>query len=147
MISLQIYFDARTDSPLGWSHISLTGDYLWEQAAIAVDGFGPSICEKSPQAGRVIGRSLFVRVSVVWRTNLEVPPYEALANSVCLNEITDVARGLSQKSETDPCDTVFGRCLTASLEQGLLRRLRFLRIMPIPFLSFKSYLAHSLQKL
>jgi hypothetical protein len=26
-------------SPLGWSHISLTGDYLWEQAAIAVDGF------------------------------------------------------------------------------------------------------------
>jgi len=28
-------------SPLGWSHISLTGDYLWEQAAIAVDGFRP----------------------------------------------------------------------------------------------------------
>ena len=28
-------------SPLGWSHISLTGDYLWEQAAIAVDGFWP----------------------------------------------------------------------------------------------------------
>jgi hypothetical protein len=26
---------------LGWSHISLTGDYLWEQAAIAVDGFRP----------------------------------------------------------------------------------------------------------
>jgi hypothetical protein len=25
--------------PLGWSHISLTGDYLWEQAAIAVAGF------------------------------------------------------------------------------------------------------------
>jgi hypothetical protein len=22
-------------SPLGWSHIGLTGDYLWEQAAIA----------------------------------------------------------------------------------------------------------------
>jgi hypothetical protein len=35
------YFDARTDSPLGWSHISLTGDYLWEQAAIVVDGFRP----------------------------------------------------------------------------------------------------------
>jgi hypothetical protein len=31
-------------------------------------------CEKSTQAGRVIGRSLFVRVSVVWRTNLEVTP-------------------------------------------------------------------------
>ena len=28
-------------SPMGWSHISLTGDYLWEQAAIAVDGFRP----------------------------------------------------------------------------------------------------------
>ena len=28
-------------SPLGWSHISLTGDHLWEQAAIAVDGFRP----------------------------------------------------------------------------------------------------------
>ena len=28
-------------SPLGWSHISLTGDYLWEQAAIAVNGFRP----------------------------------------------------------------------------------------------------------
>src|SRR5262249_16379072 len=28
-------------SPLGWSHINLTGDYLWEQAAIAVDGFRP----------------------------------------------------------------------------------------------------------
>ena len=28
-------------SPLGWSHISLTGDYLWEQAAVAVDGFRP----------------------------------------------------------------------------------------------------------
>jgi hypothetical protein len=28
-------------SPLVWSHISLTGDYLWEQAAIAVDGFRP----------------------------------------------------------------------------------------------------------
>jgi len=28
-------------SPLGWSHIGLTGDYLWEQAAIAVDGFRP----------------------------------------------------------------------------------------------------------
>ena len=28
-------------SPLGWSHISLTGDYLWEQAGIAVDGFRP----------------------------------------------------------------------------------------------------------
>ncbi len=26
-------------SPLGWSHISLTGDYLWDQAATAVDGF------------------------------------------------------------------------------------------------------------
>jgi hypothetical protein len=25
-------------SPLGWSHINLTGEYLWEQAAIAVDG-------------------------------------------------------------------------------------------------------------
>jgi hypothetical protein len=35
----------------------------------------PQYCEKSPQAGRVIGRSLFVRVSVVWRTDLEVPPY------------------------------------------------------------------------
>ena len=34
----------------------------------------PQYCEKSPQAGRVIGRSLFVQVSVVWRTNLEVPP-------------------------------------------------------------------------
>ena len=34
----------------------------------------PQYCEESPQAGRVIGRSLFVRVSVVWRTNLEVPP-------------------------------------------------------------------------
>ena len=28
-------------SPLGWEHINLTGDYLWEQAAIAVDGFRP----------------------------------------------------------------------------------------------------------
>ncbi len=28
-------------SPLGWSHISLTGDYLWDQAATAVDGFRP----------------------------------------------------------------------------------------------------------
>ena len=28
-------------SPLGWSHISLIGDYLWEQAAIAVDEFRP----------------------------------------------------------------------------------------------------------
>ena len=28
-------------SPLSWSHISLTGDYLWEQAAMAVDGFRP----------------------------------------------------------------------------------------------------------
>ena len=28
-------------SPLGWSHISLTGDCLWERAAIAVDGFRP----------------------------------------------------------------------------------------------------------
>ena len=28
-------------SPLGWSHISLTGHYLWEQAAVAVDGFRP----------------------------------------------------------------------------------------------------------
>jgi hypothetical protein len=38
--------------------ISLTGDYLWERAAIAVDGFpAPQYCEKSPQAGRVIGRS------------------------------------------------------------------------------------------
>jgi hypothetical protein len=28
-------------SPVGWSHISLTGAYLWEQAAIAVDCFRP----------------------------------------------------------------------------------------------------------
>ena len=28
-------------SPLGWSHISLTGDFLWDQDAIAIDGFRP----------------------------------------------------------------------------------------------------------
>ena len=28
-------------SLLGWSHISLTGDYLREQAAVAVEGFRP----------------------------------------------------------------------------------------------------------
>ena len=31
----RIHLLAHT-SPLGWSHISLTGDYNWEQAAIAV---------------------------------------------------------------------------------------------------------------
>ena len=30
-------------SPLGWSHINLTGDYLWEQAAIAWTDSAPSI--------------------------------------------------------------------------------------------------------
>jgi hypothetical protein len=32
---------------LGWSHINLTGDYLWEQVAIAVDGFRPLIVSRS----------------------------------------------------------------------------------------------------
>ena len=36
-----LYFELSDTSPLGWSHISLTGDYLWEQAAVAVDGFRP----------------------------------------------------------------------------------------------------------
>ena len=34
-------------SPLGWSHISLTGDFLWDQAAIAIDGFRPLNVSKS----------------------------------------------------------------------------------------------------
>lgn len=34
---LGVPFDAV---PLGWSHISLTGDYLWDQAATG-DGFRP----------------------------------------------------------------------------------------------------------
>jgi len=28
-------------APLGWSHISLTGDYLWEQSTIFADEFRP----------------------------------------------------------------------------------------------------------
>jgi hypothetical protein len=29
----------RHVAPLGWNHISLTGDYLWTQAAMSGDGF------------------------------------------------------------------------------------------------------------
>jgi hypothetical protein len=28
-------------APLGWSHISLTGDYLWTEPDISADGFRP----------------------------------------------------------------------------------------------------------
>jgi hypothetical protein len=45
-VAVPAYLLAQT-SPLGWSHISLTGDFLWDQAAIAVDGFRPLNVSKS----------------------------------------------------------------------------------------------------
>lgn len=35
-------------APLGWSHISLSGDYLWEQAIQAGNDFRPLTIEDSP---------------------------------------------------------------------------------------------------
>jgi hypothetical protein len=35
-------------APLGWSHISLSGDYLWEHAAQVGDDFRPLRIDDSP---------------------------------------------------------------------------------------------------
>jgi hypothetical protein len=35
-------------APLGWLHISLSGDYLWQQAAQVGDGFRPLQIEDGP---------------------------------------------------------------------------------------------------
>jgi len=40
-------------APVGWQHINLTGDYLWDgDIGLAPDGFRPSLDSKKPAAGR-----------------------------------------------------------------------------------------------